>query len=137
MTRLGMLILNHVHSKIFSPSFSLCEIVSTYKKSGYFNDLLWRYGWLKNSAISLAKNILANINGINIFLNMGLVEEHSNWHTQQIHYRINSVKIKDQIFQWIQKALFLAHFWSIFPISGAKKNFQKIRVCHTQLHIGF
>ena len=33
------------------------------------------------------------------------------------------MKIKDQIFQWIQKALFLAHFWSIFLISGAKKKF--------------
>ena len=31
------------------------------KKSGYFIDLLWRYGWLKNPAIWLAENILAQM----------------------------------------------------------------------------
>ena len=36
------------------------------------------------------------------------------------HYRTNSVKINDKIFQYIHKTLFLAHFWPIFPILGAK-----------------
>ena len=39
------------------------------------------------------------------------------------HHRTNSVKINDKIFQYIQKTLFLIHFWSIFPILGAKKVF--------------
>ena len=39
------------------------------------------------------------------------------------HYRTNSVKIKDKIFQYIQKTLFLALFWPIFPIFGAKNFF--------------
>ena len=39
------------------------------------------------------------------------------------HYRTNSVKINDKIFQYIQKTLFLVHFWPIFPIFGAKKVF--------------
>ena len=36
------------------------------------------------------------------------------------HYRSTSVKINDQIFQQIQKTLFLALFGSIFPIFGGK-----------------
>ena len=35
----------------------------TCKKSGYFIDLFWSYGWLKNPAIWLAENILAHILG--------------------------------------------------------------------------
>ena len=47
------------------------------KKIGYFIDLFWRYGWLKNPAIWLAENILAHISGTKIFPNMGFVQEHS------------------------------------------------------------
>ena len=36
------------------------------------------------------------------------------------HYRTNSVKTNDQIFQYIKKTLFFAHFWSIFLTFGAK-----------------
>ena len=35
------------------------------------------------------------------------------------HYRTTSVKCNDQTFQQIQKALFLADFWSTFPIFWA------------------
>ena len=63
--------------KIFWSTFNLCEFVSTCKKSGYFIDLFWRYGWLKNPAIWLAENILAHISGTKIFPNMGFVQEHS------------------------------------------------------------
>ena len=62
---------------IFWPTFNLCEFASTCKKSGYFIDLFWRYGWLKNPAIWLAENILAHISGTRIFQNMGFVQEHS------------------------------------------------------------
>ena len=41
--------------------------------SGYFIDLSWRCGWLKNPAIWLAENILAHISGTKIFPNMGFV----------------------------------------------------------------
>ena len=42
------------------------------------------------------------------------------------HYRTNSVKSNDQNFQYIQKkTLFLAYFWSIFPVFGAKRFFPK------------
>ena len=53
------------------------------------------------------------------------------------HYKTNSVKTNDQIFQYIQKTLFLAHFQSIFPNFGTQKFFQKIRLCQAQLHMGF
>ena len=36
------------------------------------------------------------------------------------NYRTNSVKINDQIFQYIQNTLFLAYFWLIFLIFWAK-----------------
>ena len=39
------------------------------------------------------------------------------------NYRTNSVKINDKSFQYIQKTLFLAHFWPIFPIFWAKNFF--------------
>ena len=35
------------------------------------------------------------------------------------HYRTNSVKINNQIFQYIQKTLVLAHVWFICPNFGA------------------
>ena len=47
------------------------------------------------------------------------------------------MKINDKSFQYIQKTLFLARFWSIFLIFGAKNSFQKIWLCHAQLHMGF
>ena len=49
--------------KKFWSTFNLCEFVSTSKKSGYFIDLFWSYGWLKNPAIWLAENNLAHISG--------------------------------------------------------------------------
>ena len=67
----------HTHPKNFWSTFNLCEFVSTCKKSGYFIDLFWKYGWLKNPAIWLAENILAHISGTKIFPNMGFVQEHS------------------------------------------------------------
>ena len=46
-------------------------------KSGYFSDLFWRFGWLKNAAIWVAENILAHISGTRIFPNMWFVQEQS------------------------------------------------------------
>ena len=53
------------------------------------------------------------------------------------HYRTNSVKINDQIFQWIKKTLFLTHFWSIFPISGAKNSFPENPAMSSTTSYGF
>ena len=47
------------------------------------------------------------------------------------HYKTNSVKTNDQIFQYIQKTLFLVHFRSISPNFGTQKFFQKIRLSST------
>ena len=46
-------------------------------KSGYFIDLIWRYGWLKNPAIWLSVNILGHIYETKILPNMGFVQEQS------------------------------------------------------------
>ena len=59
------------------------------KKSGYFIDLFWRYGWLKNPAISLAENILVHISGTRIFPNMGFVQEHSKWYKSSLYNKFS------------------------------------------------
>ena len=65
--------------------------------------------WLiKNPAIWLAENILVHISGTKFFQNINF------------HYRTNSVKIN---FSINSKTHFLAHFYSIFPILGAKRIF--------------
>ena len=69
--------------------------VSTCKKSGYFIDLLWGYGWSKNHAIWLAENISAHIAGKKVFPNMSRNTENNS----KFDHRTNSVKINDQIFQ--------------------------------------
>ena len=63
--------------KKFLINFNLCKFVSTCKKPSI--NLFWRYGWLKNPAIWLAENILANISGTKIVPNMGFVQKHSKY----------------------------------------------------------
>ena len=60
----------------FWSTFNSCEFVWTRKKSGYFTDLFWRYGWLKNPAIWLPENILARLSGTKLFPNMGFAQEY-------------------------------------------------------------
>ena len=45
----------NAHLKLFWPIFNICEFVSTCKKSGYFTDLFWRYGWLKKSCNQIGR----------------------------------------------------------------------------------
>ena len=62
----------------FWSTFSVCELLSKWKKSGYFTDLFCRYGWLKNPAIWLAEEILGHSSGKKTFFpNMGFVREHN------------------------------------------------------------
>ena len=69
---------DHVQSKLFS--FNLREFESPRKKSGYLDDLFYRYGWSKNPAIWQAENILAPISGTKIFPNTEFVEEQSKYY---------------------------------------------------------
>ena len=94
--------------------------MSTCKKSGYSIDLFWRYVWLKTHAIWLAENILANISGTKNFPNMGFVLSILN--NTNFHYRTNSTKINDHIFQQIQKTVF-GPFLVHFPDFWSKKLF--------------
>ena len=77
VTRLATPIFDQTHLKFFWWTFNLFEFVSTCEKPGYFICFFWRYGWLKNSAIWMAENILANISRTKIFPKMGFVEKHS------------------------------------------------------------
>ena len=64
--------------KNFWSTFSLCELLSKWKISGYFTNLFCRYGWLKNFAIWLAEEILGHSSGKKTFFpNMGFVREHN------------------------------------------------------------
>ena len=89
----------------------LFECVPVHRISGYFTDLFWRCGCLKNPAIWLAENIVY-ISGVKIFPNMRLVQEHPN--NKKFYYRTNSVKINERkFFSKFQKLCFgqcLVHF---------------------------
>ena len=95
-------------------------------KSGYFIDLFWRYGWLKNHAIWLAENTyLRNKHFLKYGIGAG---------TQKILY----IFIIDQI-QLILMARFSNNskkhcFW---PILGAKIFSWKICLCQAELHMAF
>ena len=66
-TRVGTPIHDHAHSNIFQSTFNLNEFISTWRKSDFFIVLFYRYSWLKNPVIWLAKNILAHISGTKVF----------------------------------------------------------------------
>ena len=111
----------HAHPKSFWSTFNLCELVSTWKKLGYFIDLFWRYSWLKilqsdwlrtfwpisqepefSQMWDLCRNTANNIN---------------------FHYRKHSVKINDKMFQHIQKNPVFGPFLTHFPNFWSKKRF--------------
>ena len=92
MTRLATPISDHAHPNIFD---QLLIYVNLYQRVKNLIDLFWRYGWLKNPALWLAENILVNILGTKIF--PGFEQEKAN--NINFHYRTNSVKINDKIFQ--------------------------------------
>ena len=71
--RLATPIFDHAHPRKFLSTFNYYQLVSTCKNSGYFIDLFWRYGWLKNPTIWLAENILAHISGTKNCPNMEFV----------------------------------------------------------------
>ena len=128
MTRLATHIFDHAHPKFFD---QLLVHMNLYKheKNRLFHGFVLEIWLIKKPC---------NLVGWEHF-GPYLMKKNSHKHgictgTQQIsfHYRTNSVKINDQIFQQIQKTLFLAYFWSIFPILGAKFFPQKI--C---LYMGF
>ena len=80
-----------VHWPDWPQLFNLSKFVLTWKKSGCFIDLLWRYGWQKNNAIWFAENILAHISGRNICQIWDFCWNIAN--NISFHYRTNLVKI--------------------------------------------
>ena len=99
---------DHDHPDIFWSAFNICECLSRCKKSGYFTDLFWRYGWLKNPAIWLAENILAHTQEQKFCQKWDLcrnIANNTNFHLEQIHYKLMT--------QFLNK--FLKNcFWLIF-----------------------
>ena len=61
----------------FWSTFDVCEFVSTWKNSSYFNNFFRIYGCLENPAIWFAENTVAHFSGTKLFLKMGFVQEHS------------------------------------------------------------
>ena len=93
---------------------------------------IWLFQWLVLEkwliyTIWLAENILAHITDAKTFLNRVLYRNTAR--NIIFHYRANSVKTNYQFFQKIQKTLFWVHFWSIFPIFGAKTSYGFLAPC--------
>ena len=51
MARLVTPIFDHAHPKFFDQLLIYVILYQYEKKSDYFTDFIWRYGWLKNPAI--------------------------------------------------------------------------------------
>ena len=101
----------------------------------HYIDLFWSYGLWKNPAIWLVEIILAPISGKKISQMWDLCSNTVN--DVKFHYETNSVKINNQVFPKIHKTMFLSHFWSIFPILGAKKIFPENPVLSRTTSYGF
>ena len=99
-------------SKIFWSTFNLCKFVSTCKKLGYFIDLFWRYAWLK----ILQSYWLRTFWPISQEPQFSQIRDLWRNIANNIHfyYRTNSVKIKDKIFQYIQKYPVFGPFYQFF-----------------------
>ena len=79
MKRLTTPVSDHAQLKHFDQLLIYVNFYQHAKKSDYFIDLFWRYGWL-NPAIWLAKNILAYTPRTIIFPNIRFVHEYSKQH---------------------------------------------------------
>ena len=67
---------------------------------------------------------------------MGFVQEHNKFSKNRTN-RINLAKIMTKFFNKFKKLSFWPIFGSYPQYWGQKKFFQKIRLCHVQLHMGF
>ena len=85
--------------------------------------MLWRYGWLKILQSDWLRTFWPISQEPEFSQIWDLCENIAN--NTNFHYTANSVNINDKIFQYIQKPLFLALFWPIFPIFRAKNFFLK------------
>ena len=79
VNRLTTPVSDHAQLKNFDQLLIYVNFYQHAKKSDYFIDLFWRYGWL-NPAIWLAENILAHTPRITIFPNIRFVHEYSKQH---------------------------------------------------------
>ena len=70
-------ILDHSHPKFIDQNSFFFELVSTCKKSRYFNDLFWRFYYFIDTAIWLAESILTHIPGTRFLTNTNYVQKHS------------------------------------------------------------
>ena len=108
MTKVATTIFDHANPKKFWSIFNLEEFASTCKKSRYFTNLFWGYGWL-----NLCRNTADTIN---------------------LRYRTNLVKINHQICQWIHKTA-LGPYLVHFPNFGGNFFFQKIWLSRTTAYL--
>ena len=91
--------------------------------------------WLiEKSRNVIAQEHFAHISGTKIYPNMRFVQAYKNYSNINFHYRPNLWKNKELS----KKLNFLKEPWAwpIFLILGAKHDFQKTWLCHTQHHMG-
>ena len=88
----------HAHRKNFWLTFNLCVFVSTCRKLGYFVDLFWRYGWLKILQSHWLRTFLPISQELEFSQIWDLCRNTAN--VKNFHYKTNSLKINDTIFQY-------------------------------------
>ena len=107
--------------KKFWSTFDLCELVST-KKSGYFINLFWRYGWLKNPARKspdrrkdgqtiFYRTLPATAGGSKICQNVGYTFIFSLCLPSNNEFCKSTYKSTDFIIVYLENCLSLTHFW--------------------------
>ena len=112
----------NIPPKTFWSTFNLCEFVSTCKKSGYFINLFWRYGWLKNPARKrpdrrkdgqtlFYRTLPATAGGSKICQNVGYTFIFSLCLTSNNAFCKWIYKSTDFIIVYLENCLSLTHFW--------------------------
>ena len=118
--------------KNYRLKFNILELVSTFKKSGYFIDLFWRFCSFINAAILLAESILLHILGTSFLHQTDDLQYNNTENNKNFNYRTNSAKVKNYFFliNWKKKTisgLILTHF-----VWGKRCFSKKIWFCHEQ-----
>ena len=114
--------------KNYRLKFNILELVSTFKKSGYFIDLFWRFCSFINAAILLAESILLHILGTSFLHQTDDLQYNNTENNKNFNYRTNSAKVKNYFFliNWKKKNYFWPNFDPFcFSVFGAKDVFLK------------
>ena len=125
VTRMTTPIFDHVHPKNFDQVLIYVNLYQQ-KKSGYFINLFWRYGWLKNPARKspdrrkdgrkdgqtiFYRTLPATAGGSKICQNVGYTFIFSLCLPSNNEFCKSTYKSTDFIIVYLENCLSLTHFW--------------------------